>query len=360
MKSKVYFTEADKKMLSRLEQEFKSIFSSGDKIAIKLHMGEVYNPNHLQPEFVKKVVRLMTSMNMKPFLFDSPTMYSGPRHTPAGYKRQASELGFSQKNIGRPVVVSDEFIESKGKYMDYQVCRHLAEADGVVVLSHFRGHVNTGAGGAIKNLGMGALTKKSKGGIHEGGKPVYGKGCTLCKMCSEVCPQSCIKYDEETGRGGGRQVGPVFNYEKCHGCSKCVQHCPQRCLKPRIAYFDALLADGANAALKAFKKADASAEPNEPKETVSKMKAKVYFVNVLRRIANVCDCSSRGLHIVCPDIGILMGRDACAIDRASTDLVNKRMGKDIFLEIWRKPPLMHVEEAEKLGMGSSEYEIEDA
>ncbi len=331
MINKLYFTETDKKMLSRLKEELQNMFKSGDSVAIKLHMGEKYNPNHLQPEFVRKVVRLMTSMNMKPFLFDSPTMYEGPRHTADGYKKQAAGLGFSEDVVGCPVVVSEEFVESKGKHMTYQVCRHLAEAEGVLVLTHFKGHALIGVGGAIKNLGMGALTRKSKKDVHDGGKPVYGKGCALCKKCLEVCVQKCIKYDEN---------GPIFDYENCYGCSKCAQNCPRKCLKPRVAEFDALLADGANAALKTFKK--------------------VYYINVLRRITNVCDCSSRGLRVVCPDIGVVMGGDACAIDRVSVELVNRRMGRELFTEMWLKSPLVHIEEAEKLGMGSSEYGIEDA
>jgi len=328
---KLYFTETDKKMLSKLEQEFKVVFKSGDSVAIKLHMGEIYNPNHLQPDFVRKVAKLMASMNLKPFLFDSPTMYSGPRHTAEGYIKQAAGMGFTEENIGCPVVVSDDYIESKGKHLTYQVCKPLAEADGILVLTHFKGHACAGMGGAVKNLGMGALTSKSKADIHEGSMPLLKGKCSLCKKCLEVCPTGCIKYDEH---------GPCFNYKNCYGCSKCIQNCPNKCLKPRLAEFDDLLADGANAALKKFKN--------------------VYFVNVLRRITNVCDCSSKDLHIVCPDIGILMGRDACAIDRASVDLVNRRSGRDLFLELWYKQPLTHVVAAGKLGMGSSEYEIEDA
>jgi len=329
--NKLYFAESDKKMLLRLEQEFKNTFKRGDKVAIKLHMGEVYNPNHLQPDFVKKVVTLMKELGLKPFLFDSPTMYEGPRHTVEGYLRQAAKLGFTEESVGCPVVISDDYVEVKGKRLTYQVCKPLADADGVLVLSHFKGHACCGVGGAVKNLGMGALTSKSKADIHNGSMPELKGKCSLCKKCLEVCPTKCITYDE---------AGPVFNRGKCYGCSKCIQHCPNKCLKPRVAEFDELLADGAAAALRKFKKA--------------------YFVNVLRRIANVCDCSSRGLHIVCPDIGILMGRDACAIDRASVDLVNRKTGKGLFLELWHKQPLMHVGAAERLGVGSQDYALEDA
>jgi uncharacterized Fe-S center protein len=344
--NKLYFTESDKRMLERLDKELRDAFKAKGKIAIKLHMGEVYNPNHMTPEFVKKIVTLLKSIGCEPFLFDSPTKYGGPRHTALGYRAQAAVMGFREGSVGCPVVVSDDYVEQKGRYMTYQVCKHLADADGVLVLSHFKGHACAAMGGAIKNLGMGALTKRSKGDIHEGGEPTYdplsadsGKAgkrkCKLCKKCLEVCPQKCIRYEEH-----GAGAGPVFNYDKCYGCSKCVQSCPQGCLKPKVAEFDCLLADGANAALNKFKS--------------------VYFVNVLRRIAKACDCSPRDTHIVCPDIGVLMGRDACAIDRASVDLINSRSQKDLFAELWFKDPLTQVREAEKIGMGSSEYALEDA
>jgi uncharacterized Fe-S center protein len=331
MKNIVYFTENDDGMLSRLEKELKPIFAKGGSIAIKLHMGEVYNPNHLKPDFVRRIVALMKSMGLKPFLFDSPTKYSGPRHTPRGYRMQAALLGFSERSMGCPVKISNEHVESKGKYMTYQVCNELTVADGVLVLSHFKGHACSGMGGAIKNLGMGALTIRSKTDIHEGGRPELKGRCSLCRKCLQVCPQKCISYDE---------AGPAFNYKSCYGCSNCVQNCPSKCLKPRLAEFDSLLADGASSAQKKFRK--------------------FYYVSVMRRIANVCDCSVKDLHIVAPDTGIVMGPDACAVDHASVSLVNMKSGRDVFRETWQKDPLTQVREAERLGMGKTEYRIIDA
>lgn len=68
------------------------------------------------------------------------------------------------------------------------MCKDLVDADGVLVLSHVKGHYCSGFGAGIKNLGMGALSKKSKGMIHEGGEPVYDSGCNLCKICSKTVP----------------------------------------------------------------------------------------------------------------------------------------------------------------------------
>ncbi|MFH1106149.1 MAG: DUF362 domain-containing protein, partial [Candidatus Aenigmatarchaeota archaeon] len=146
---------------------------------------------------------------------------------------------------------------SKGKYLTYEIAKELAEADGVLVLTHVKGHTCSGFGGAIKNLGMGALSPKSKADVHEGGSPVYAGGCTLCKSCGKVCPGAAIKYTEK---------GPSFNYDACFGCSKCFYACKSGAIKPKTQAFDALLADAAKSALKVFKKA--------------------YFVNVLRNITS--------------------------------------------------------------------------
>jgi len=329
--SVLYFTESENAFAERLGKELKGVFSEGEKIAIKLHMGERENPNHLKPEFVKIVVDVLQDMGTRPFLFDSPVMYDSDRHEIEGYKKQNQELGFTEEALGCPVMVSNDFVEVKGRRMKYQVCRHLAEADGVLVLTHFKGHVCSGVGGSIKNLGMGALTRESKDDIHTNSQPIISGECILCRKCLEVCPVKCITYSES---------GPCFDYDACYGCSKCIQNCPQKCLKPRLAEFDKLLADGAVAALSTFGKA--------------------YFVNVIRNITNRCDCQRSDVSLVLADIGILMGSDMVAIDSASLDLVNQKAGKAIFDEIWHKDSAIQVREAGRLGAGQTGYEIKDA
>jgi len=328
---RLYFTDDDGVFLERLGSELKSAFKKGQSIAVKLHMGEKANPNHFKPEFVAKVVGVLKGAGMKPFLFDSPVMYDSERKTVEGYMKQCEEIGFTEKVVGCPVVVSNEFINVNGERMAYQVCRHLADADGVLVLTHFKGHVCSGVGGSIKNLGMGALTSRSKSAIHEGSMPVLLGKCALCKRCQQVCPAKCITYPEADANG------PCFNYDSCYGCSKCVQNCPQKCLKPRVAEFDTLLADGAAAALRAFRKA--------------------YFVNVLRGLSDMCDCAQQRVRIIVPDIGMLMGRDIVAIDAASLDLTNRKAGRKVFDQVHNKDSARHIREAERLGMGRMGYEI---
>ena len=326
---KIIFTKDNKKFLQRLKIELKGIFRKGEKIAIKLHMGEEENPNHLKPVFVKSIINVLKSIGTEPFLFDSPVTYTSERNTEEGYLAQCKRIGFSEGEMGVPVIISNSSIEIKGEYKTYQICRHLAEADGVLVLSHFKGHICSGIGGSIKNLGMGALSKESKHEAHEGGKPILDGHCIMCKKCSQICPGHCITYPANE---------PKFDYMSCFGCSKCIQVCSQKCLKPKVEEFDKLLADSAYAALRTFKKS--------------------YFINVLRNITDLCDCCKDNVKTLLPDIGILMGKDIVAIDKASIDMCNEVSNKQVFDEYWNKDSQLQIRTAAGFGMGSTDYEIE--
>ncbi len=329
MKKSVFFSENEDKFLEILGQDLKNRIKG--RVAIKLHMGEKGNKFFLKPTFVKKIINILLSIGVKPFLFDSPVVYNSSRNTVKGYQMVAKEHGFSEENIGCPVVISDEFIEEtislEGKEVTYQVCKSLSEADGVLVLSHVKGHICSGFGAGIKNLGMGALTKASKGLIHDGGEPVYTQGCSLCGLCSKNCPTNNIRYENR----------PFFDKSWCCGCSNCIAVCPIHALKPKIALFSDLLSGGAWAALKNFKKA--------------------YFINVLKDIAKLCDCDPHAGPKVLEDIGYLCSEDLTAIDKASHDFIIKRAGKDIFKELHHISPLNHIKAFARFSGTSLEYSL---
>ena len=112
----------------------------------------------LNPDYAKAVVDVCKELKLKPFLFDSPVDYNSPRHFSKGYQLVAKKHGFGFTDIK----ISNESVKVKGKHMDYDVCKELIEADGVIVLTHVKGHLCSGFGGAIKNLGMGAVTRGTK------------------------------------------------------------------------------------------------------------------------------------------------------------------------------------------------------
>jgi len=324
--NKVYFSKDLNR--EKLKQELTLIFKPEEKIAVKLHMGEPGNKYYLRPAVVKVYVDILKEIGCKPFLFDSPVVYAGPRNKSADYLKAAAEHGFSESTMGCPVVVSNESITVKGKDMEHLVCKTLVDADGVFVLTHVKGHICTGFGGAIKNLGMGAVSKETKGKIHVGGEPEYVGGCTLCGICSSKCPLDHIRYDDKR---------PQFDKNWCCGCSNCVRYCPEKALKTKIDLFDYLLSEGAHAAWVNFKKS--------------------YYVNIIKNIAKICDCNKDGGPIVLEDVGVAFSKDIIAVDKASLDLMNKKAGKDLFEEIHFKPPLIHIKDGADLGMGEMEYEL---
>jgi len=322
----LYFFENDDEFISKLKGELKGVFLKGEKIAIKLHMGEPKNENRLKAEFVRKIVDVLKELGCEPFLFDSLVLYKSERDSIEGYQRVAEKNGFGK--LGCPVIVSDDSVTSTVNNIDFPVCKSLAEADGVLVLTHVKGHQCSGFGAAIKNLGMGALTKEGKKIVHDAGKPKYVGGCTMCGECAKNCNiNKNIRYENNR---------PIFG-DNCNGCSVCSYVCKEGAIKPNIELFDRVLAWSAGAVLKKFKK--------------------TYFVNVLRNIAELCDCYNSTPKIVLGDIGIVMGKDIVAIEKASHDLIVKGAGKDIFAEIHHKSPMIQIEEAEKIGIGKMDYKL---
>lgn len=330
MKEIIFFKDIDNIFRKTLFDEFKDIFHKDDKIAVKLHMGEKGNPYYLKPEFVKIFVETLKELKTKPFLFDSPVMYPGGRHTADKYLETAAEHGFTEKIIGCLIVISNESECIKTEHLKVEVCKPLLEADGLVVLSHVKGHMCCGFGGAIKNLGMGGVSIKTKANIHNFANPIFAGECTGCGTCAKICPASTISIKDKKAN---------FNYSGCWGCGQCIVSCPSNVLKPKIATFDRLIAEGASAVLK--------------------NKKKTYFINVIKDIAKLCDCCSDPGEIVLEDIGIIMGNDIVAVEKASLDLINEKAGKDLFLEIHKKSPLEHIKEAKELGLGCLDYKLKD-
>lgn len=323
---KVYYSkELKEKFISKLKEELGRKFINCKTIAIKMHFGEPGNKTSFKPEQIKPITNILKELKINYFLYDSSVAYNSPRNNPDSHKKAAVERGWGE--LGE-IKTDDNFILIKGKNLEYEVSKSLAEADGVLVISHFKGHFCCGFGGAIKNLGMGALTKKTKSEIHAGGKPnvskVKGK-CTQCKACENACPLDGIKVTDKP------------NITKCYGCSNCCYVCPNGVLTPKVDYFDNLLAGGANAAQSSFKN--------------------FYYVSFLTNITEDCDCEEDSGKIIADNSGYLMSEDAVSIDQASRDLVIKKAGKDVFKEFNKKSGLEQIKAAENVGMGSSKYKL---
>lgn len=317
MKHEATFIRSDDALFAFLAEELRSVFAPDDRVAIKLHMGEPGNPYFIPAAFTKRVARCLRDLGARPFVFDSPVVYASPRGSAETYLAAAAAHGYAEGTLHCPVVVSNRSVPLEGSRMTYHACADLLEADGVLLLTHVKGHDACGMGGAIKNVGMGGLSKETKGAIHTGGEPVYGDGCTQCGECVASCPTDNIRLAAE---------GPTFGATWCPGCSNCVLACPAGCIEPRLATFDELLAEGAVLAHAKFRKR--------------------YAVSVLKNIAKHCDCMADAGPIIADDAGFICAPDMLTADIASLETIARTSGReDLFAEHHKHSPWLHVRAA---------------
>lgn len=304
MNNTVVLIRDEGSLVKHLKKIFKEVFDHGDRIAVKLHMGEPGNLYFIKPDLTRRICELLEQAGCKPFLFDTPVVYNSPRNNIDGYLKCAAANGYDEETIGSPVVVSNRNMKVKGTLMTYRIAEEPLEADGVLLLSHVKGHIACGMGGAVKNIGMGCMAKETKGEIHSGGEPHYEKGCVQCGICVENCPTENIAIENDR---------PRFGRTWCSGCSNCAIVCPEECITPNVALFDELLAEGAALAHARFKK--------------------IFAVNVLKDISKLCDCMAASGPIIVEDIGYICGRDMISVDAASLEVIRTVTGKDdIFAE----------------------------
>lgn len=87
----------------------------------------------------------------------------------------------------------------------------------------------------------------------------------------------------------------------------------------------------------------------------------VAYINVMKNLSVDCDCVGYGAKLPCMgDVGILVSLDPVAIDQACVDLVyaSEDPGKaDLLERIESRHGIHTLEAAEKLGIGSREYEL---
>lgn len=312
------------KLIVALKKIFESFYPKDQEILIKIHFGESGNQNAFSPEDIAPVISVLTSLGLKPTLFDTPVAYNSPRHTVAGYQQLVHDRGFDKL---APCLISDHFVEVKTKDLTVRVCREMLEAKNLLVLSHFKGHTCCGFGGAIKNFGMGGLMPESKQAVHDGSKPVFNfDTCTGCGTCARLCPSKAITMLDSH---------PQFDFDNCLGCSLCELHCPTKSLQPRTALLDDLLAQGAAAC-------------------INNLPPKTYYLNFLQKIARECDCWDKTWDILSPDKGILFSDNPVAIDQASLDLV----GAKIFADAHHRDPSVQIKYTEKYTKFTADYKLE--
>lgn len=363
--SKVFFINArlkkNRSLVERmgplLEAAGLDFIRTGDLTAVKLSFGERGNTAFLRPVFVRKAVDMIKAKGGKPFLTDTNTLYHGSRTDSVDHVSLAVEHGFGLAQTGAPVIMADGLRSESWTKVDVGLkhFKHVKlgsvvrEADALVSLAHFKGHMLLGFGGTLKNLGMGLGSRSQKQLMHGGAvRPEFVKGvkCIGCGRCVEVCLQGAVQVHKGRAR---------FDPDRCVGCADCIAACPARCL--RILWTEKPEVVGEKTVETAC-------------GVLRLMKDKALFVNVILDVSPECDCFPFADVPVSPNIGIVASRDPVAVDQAAADLVNAResipgsaIGKKgrhedkiraVHPEVdWR----VHLHYAETIGLGSCSYEL---
>ena len=142
--------------------------SATNKVAVKLHSGEGPNSNYLRPAFIKELVQLVNGT-----IVEANTAYGGNRATTALHKQVMIDRGFTA--IAKTDILDEENSTSLPipdgiRIKENFVGSHFTNYDFYVVLSHFKGHIMGGFGGAVKNISIGIASTKGKHWIHSAGK----------------------------------------------------------------------------------------------------------------------------------------------------------------------------------------------
>ncbi len=346
---KVFFTDmtvnASMNMLQKFQRileylDFQSMLAKDSLVAIKLHFGEYGNLAFIRPQYLRIVVDYVTKFGAKPFLTDANTLYKGHRSNAVDHSWNAILNGFTPEVVGAPVIIADGLrgsdqveIEINGQYVKKaKIGSAVALADVIISVTHFKGHMSSGFGGTIKNLGMGSASRAGKLEQHSDTKPMVAiEKCVACRMCQRFCPTGAITVQKHA----------IINYDLCIGCGECVAMCNYGAMEPRWDTSNDLLCR----------------KMVEYTKAVLKDK-KAVFIAFLTDISPDCDCWNANRQPIAPNIGIVASRDPVALEQACIDLVMETVGKDPFKEIHPKAPWkVQLEYAEEIGLGSRRYEL---
>lgn len=329
------------------ELPLKEMFD-GKSVAIKVHLGGGLGYTTIPPLFMRLLVKDIKDAGGKPFVTDGTSAVPN-----------AKDRGYTEEVIGCPIVpaAGHDGCYFKEVPIDYlslksvQLCGEIVSADAMIVYSHGKGHGHCGWGGAIKNIGMGNVTGKSRGDIHALVDTEFewdSQRCTQCYLCRDNCPTGALTFKKDKL--------DIFAHH-CRYCMHCVEACPQGAIKINeegIRQFQTGMAHVNKACLDTF-------EPG-----------RVLFINHVCNVTPYCDCWGFSSPVIVPDVGVFASTDIVSCEQASIDSIkaeNLIPGSlppamtlrdepgHLLQRIHGKDPYLQCEEAAKLGLGEQTYDL---
>ncbi|MFX1418376.1 MAG: DUF362 domain-containing protein [Promethearchaeota archaeon] len=299
-----------------IEQKIKS----GDKVVIKTHFGALENTRYLRPSYIRFLCDYVKSLDGVPAVAEScgwgvpesvsgvHTEYSG-RSSESEYLKAALMHGFTKETMDAPILMLDgkdgtdiEIQKIDGKiFNEVLVAGRLREFDYMIMATHFKGHIGAGFGGAIKNLGIGCVSKGGKVEAHTGKVFEFDfDNCNPeCKNCVNICPTNALS------KGNSKRL--IFDEKKCKFCYMCASVCKDKAISIGSVSredFITQMVDNAKGVVNYFGK------------------EKIFYINYAIDITYQCDCTGGSDIPFVPDVGVLASLDPVALDQATIDLIH--------------------------------------
>ncbi|MEM3046241.1 MAG: DUF362 domain-containing protein [Candidatus Bathyarchaeia archaeon] len=316
--------------------DFDQLIEPGDRVAVKLHMGEGGTTRYLRPVFARRVVDLIRSRARgRPFVTDTCTAdysYWVRRATGQEHLMTVAAHGFTSESMNAPVVIADgvagrddvELPITGAKHLKKTLAaRGIVEADALIALTHVKGHRFGVMGGSIKNLGIGCVSQRGKLNVHSPEKRWKVKidlakceGCDWRKYCAQ-CRMGALSLSGD---------GLAFNPANCGFDLWCWLICsglagrnavtlPDPDGRGYLPNFQEAMTESALAIARSFKP------------------GKVGFLNFCVDVTPLCDCASFADLPFMADQGVyasLSNEDNAealvAVDKASLQAVNDAPG----------------------------------
>ncbi len=322
--------------------DFLKNFSEKDKIGLKIHFGNSHHNNNVSPDFVLPIVNKLKEKNIVGILTDTNVLYRGERDDTFSHLEVVYKKGYDK--LGIPILIAGGFdadyefdIDINGKHFKkLYYAKEYEKFDGMIAITHFKGHGLSGIGGTLKNIGMGCASRKGKFAMHSNISPVVNNSiCKGCGKCVENCLFNAITLKNEKA---------FIDREKCKGCAFCIHVCP----------FGAINIPWSSVTTEEFQERIVEYAYG----IIKFYKDKFLAINFLTNIAGDCDCCSNPGEILSKDIGVCVSDDPVAVDKCSSDLIREINKKDVFLEI--KPKVDYTTQfryAEKIGLGTTKYKL---
>ena len=327
-------------------------------VCLKLHVGNNIGYSVIHPVFVRKVVQAIKDGGGKPFIADVDWDVAG-----------CETRGYTAEVLGCPVYPAagpkdQYYYEHEWEYKNmktWKVAGMVQDATFMVNFAHVKGHPSCGFGSAFKNIALGCMVGDTRGKIHDTNhydRYWFKENCPDKKVMQQIvdaCPFGAIVFDRKDP--DELHLHP----EPCNQCMRCMQVAPAGSLKIDPVNFHAF--QEANAISTAI--------------TLSTFeKGKTTHLALATQMTPVCDCFGFTSMPILEDAGVFGSDDIVALDKAVLDVTGKlpllEDNVPTCMEVQKhdghpfsrlhgkfKDPYVVVRYAEKLGLGSQEYELVD-